>query len=265
MDHTFLLKILLSFIVGGIWITLSTIIAERLGSKLGGVLAGLPSTIIISLFFIGWTQSPEVAVQATTVVPIIMGINALFVVVYALLRNSNFYIAVGGALAFWACASFILAAVKFSSFLISMIGFAVFVIFSYFILEKWHSFPSASKKYVKYQLPILLIRGVLSGLIIAFAVIMTKVSGPLLGGMFSAFPAVMLSTMIITYFAHGTDFSLAVLKIITVSGPVNVVVYAIAVRFLYGSTGLVLGTVISFIISLISSFLVYVFVKRMMT
>ena len=264
MDHTFLLKLLLSFIIGGIWITFATIIAERFGSKLGGVIAGIPSTIIISLFFIGWTQSPIIASKATTVVPIIMGIDALFVVVYALLRNRQFYIALGGALIFWAVSSFILALVGFDSFLISLIGFVVLVVLSYYILEKRYSFPSESPKYTKYTLPLLAIRGILSGSIIAFAVLMAKIAGPLVGGMFSAFPAVMLSTMIITYYSHGTNFSLAVLKIITVSGPINVVAYAIAVRYLYGSVGLFWGTVLSFIVSLISSFLVYQFVKRKM-
>lgn len=264
MDHTFLLKLLLSFIIGGIWITFATIIAERFGSKLGGVLAGIPSTVIISLFFIGWTQSPIIASKATTVVPIIMGIDALFVVVYALLRNRNFYIALGGALLFWAVSSYILALVGFDSFLISLIGFVVFVVISFYILEKRHSFTSESKKYKKYNVLTFLIRGILSGSIIAFAVLMAKIAGPLVGGMFSAFPAVMISTMIITHFAHGTKFSIAVLKIIMVSGPVNVLAYAVAVRYFYGSVGLLWGTLISFVISLISSFLVYQFVKRKM-
>ena len=264
MDHTFLLKLFLSFIIGGVWITFSTVIAERFGSKLGGVLAGLPSTIIISLFFIGWTQSPIIASKATTVVPIIMGIDAIFVVVYALLINKKFYVALCFALLFWAVSSFILALVGFDSFLISLIGLVVFVVLSYYILEKRHSFPSESSKYTKYTAPILLIRGILSGSIIAFAVIIAKIAGPLVGGMFSAFPAVMLSTMIITYYSSGPKFSLAVLKIITVSGPVNVVAYAISVRFLYSSVGLLWGTVLSFIVSLISSFFVYQFVRRKM-
>jgi len=264
MDHTFLLKLFLSFLLGGVWITITTIIAEKLGSKLGGVIAGLPSTIIISLFFIGWTQSPIVAFQATTVIPLVMGINAFFVVVYALLRKKGFSIALGGALLFWGVTSAILASVKFDSFLISMIGFLVLVILSYHIMEKWNSFPSEQRKFTKYTLPLLLIRGILSGSIIAFAVLMAKVAGPLIGGMFSVFPAVMLSTLIITYFAHGASFSIAVLKILTVSGPVNVVTYAVAVRYLYGSLGLLWGTVVSFIISMIGSFFVYQFVKRKM-
>jgi len=264
MDHTFLLKLLLSFFLGGVWITISTIIAEKLGSKLGGVIAGLPSTIIISLFFIGWTQSPIVAYRATTVIPLVMGINAFFVVVYALLRKRGFYIALGGALLCWGFTSAIIATVKFDSFLISVIGFVVLVALSFYILEKRNTFPSESKKHTKYTAPILLIRGILSGSIIVFAVLMAKIAGPLVGGMFSAFPAVMLSTMIITYFSHGTNFSIAVLKIITVSCPVNVLSYAVAVRYLYGSVGLLWGTLISFIVSLISSFFIYQFVKRKM-
>ena len=61
MDYTFWYKLLLSFLVGGCWVTLTTIIAEKFGSKIGGLLGGLPSTIVVSLLFIGLTQNAEVA------------------------------------------------------------------------------------------------------------------------------------------------------------------------------------------------------------
>ncbi len=261
MDQTFLLKLVLSFVIGGIWITLSTMAAERFGSKIGGVLAGLPSTIIVSLFFIAWTQSPEVAAKATTNVPIIMGVDAFFIVVYALLRKFGFYLALFGALLFWGIAAIVLILFSFDSLLFSMIGFAVLVVIAYYIMELRHNYHSESRKYMKYNFTMILFRGLLSGSIIAFAVFMAKVSGPIIGGMFSAFPAVMISTIIITYFAHGTNFSFAVMKIIMVSGPVNVVAYALTARWLYPISGLILGTVLSFCVSLISTFFVYQFVR----
>jgi hypothetical protein len=55
MDNIFLLKLALSFIVGSLWITMGTVLAERYGTKIGGLVAGLPSTILISFgssFFI---------------------------------------------------------------------------------------------------------------------------------------------------------------------------------------------------------------------
>ena len=85
MIDIFILKLILSFIVGSIWITLATIIAEKFGTKLGGVIAGLPSTVVIALFFIGWTQTPLIASQSTSMVPIVMGIGALFVMIYMIL------------------------------------------------------------------------------------------------------------------------------------------------------------------------------------
>ena len=60
----FVLKLVLTAFVGGSWVVLSTIIAERAGTKLGGVIAGLPSSSLIAFLFIGWTQSPQAAAQA---------------------------------------------------------------------------------------------------------------------------------------------------------------------------------------------------------
>ena len=82
MTEIFFLKLALSFIVGSVWISTATILAEKFGTKVGGILAGLPSTMVVALFFIGWTQTPQIAAEAATVVPIIMGIDAVFIVVY---------------------------------------------------------------------------------------------------------------------------------------------------------------------------------------
>lgn len=60
-------------LVGSIWITASTIIDEKISRKLGGLIAGLPSTTIRSLLFIGITQSTDAAVQASLIVPFSSG------------------------------------------------------------------------------------------------------------------------------------------------------------------------------------------------
>ncbi len=83
MDSFFLFKLTLSFFIGGLWIILATILADKLGSKVGGLISGLPSTALFSLFFISWTQSPAVAVEATTISPIVGGLTCLFLATYA--------------------------------------------------------------------------------------------------------------------------------------------------------------------------------------
>lgn len=265
MIDTFLIKLILCFFVGSIWITLATIIAERFGTKLGGVIAGLPSTILIALFFIGWTQTPLIAYQATSIVPIIMGIDALFIVIYVLLSRYNFYLSILTSLITWFVLSLGLVFLKFSSFKLSIIGFIFLLALSFYILEKRSRILSESKKRIQYTFSHLLFRGLLSGTIITLAVVMAKIGGPLLGGTFASFPAVMLSTMIITYFAHGKTFSSAVMKVLMVSGTVNVVIYAIAVRYFYLYLGLISGTLISFLISLMCGYLIYLFVNKKMT
>jgi hypothetical protein len=123
---------------------------------------------------------------------------------------------------------------------------------------------SESKGAIRYTHLQILWRGILSGSIISFAVIMAKIGGPLLGGAFTSFPAVISSVMFITYFSQGKKFSSAFMKVMMVSNSINCLIYAIAVRFLYLNFGLILGTGISFIISLVSGYLIYFFVIKKM-
>ena len=49
MDVSFLSRLALSFLTGAAWVTLSTLASERYGSKLGGLIGGLPSTAVKKL------------------------------------------------------------------------------------------------------------------------------------------------------------------------------------------------------------------------
>ena len=117
------------------------------------------------------------------------------------------------------------------------------------------------QKYVP-SLHNLLVRGFLSGSVIIIAVLGAKFGGPLLGGAFAAFPAVMLATIIITHMVQGRAFSLAVGKTLMLGGCINVVIYATAVRYFYPLFGLVLGTLLAFLISLSLIYFVYLAIKR---
>ena len=79
----FLLQLLLTFLIANCWIYLTVLAGIRFGSKTGGFIGGLPSTALLSFFFIGITQSPEVASSVTTVFPIAIAISGLFLVVFA--------------------------------------------------------------------------------------------------------------------------------------------------------------------------------------
>ena len=76
MIAPFILKLALSFLIGGIWITVASVAAERMGSKIGGVIGGLPSTAVVAFGFIGWTQGAQQAYDATTAFPLAFAANA---------------------------------------------------------------------------------------------------------------------------------------------------------------------------------------------
>lgn len=262
MIDPFAYKLVLSFIVGGLWTVVGTVIAERSGTKTGGVIAGMPSAIVVALLFIGWTQSPQVASEATTLVPLVLGIMAVFCVIYVLLYPTGFALAVIVGLALWFVVSLGVVFAGVNRFSHSLIGWAVLVPACAIVFEKVLRIPSAERRRNSPTLWQLLFRAILGGVTISFAVTMAKVGGPLIGGVFASFPAIMLSTMIINHYAHGPAFATSFIKTMTLSGPINATVYATSVRYLYPAFGLVVGTLLSFGIALISGSIVYGFVKR---
>ncbi len=107
-------------------------------------------------------------------------------------------------------------------------------------------------------------RGILSGLIVAISVLIAQLGGPILGGMFSTFPALFTSSLVITYFSQGTKFTASISKSFMIS--VNTLaIHSMAVRFLYPLLGIVWGTLFSILISYLSGYLLYSFVVKKMS
>jgi hypothetical protein len=82
MTDFLVLRLILAFAVGGAWISLATLIAERYGSALGGLVGGLPAISVVSFLFIGLNQGPETASQATVVFPLALSFTMSFLLVH---------------------------------------------------------------------------------------------------------------------------------------------------------------------------------------
>jgi hypothetical protein len=250
MDASFWLKLMLSFIIGGLWISLATLSAERFGTRVGGIIAGLPSTVVISLFFIGLTQSPEVAAQATTLMPLAQGFNGWFVVIFLFL--------------FWLAQFGLLSLLDLDNFTLSILGWLILLVLCYFVIEKWMKISSLEALKLTYHPSQVILRALFGGAVISFAVFMGKLGGPQLGGIFGSFPAIFLSTLVITNQTRGPDFTRAVGKPMLISGLVNVPLYEIAVRLLYPRLGLGLGTLLALLFALLAGYLTFQFIKSRM-
>jgi hypothetical protein len=262
LNDIFILKLVLSFLIGGVWVTFATQLADEHGTKIGGIITGLPSTALLSLFFIGWTQSPSVSVEATTIIPIIGAVNALFLLVYISLVRKNFWLALGSSFLAWSGLSLFLVLMNFHNFLLSIAIYVVVAVLSFLFIEKGLKVKSEKPSSVKNTQRNLIFRGLFSGTIIVIAVIMGKIGGPLFGGMFAMFPAMFTGTLLITYFSHGSLFSSAMMKVALLSAS-SVVLYAVLVRFTYIPLGLFSGTLVSILISFSYAYIVHaVLVKR---
>ncbi len=261
MDTSFWLKLLLGFIVGSLWVTLTTVSAERFGSKVGGLIGGLPSTVVIALLFIGLTQSPQVAAEATTIMPLAQGLNGLVVITFMLFIPRGLWAGLLSAVPLWFFQSTLLYLLNIQYFWISLLGWLILLVFCFLIVEKWMRIPSTEKLDLSYPPSQLAWRALFGGSVIAFAVFMGKVGGPLLGGIFGSFPAMFLSTLVITYKTGGPAFSRSVGKSLIISGLINVPIYEIVVRVLYPRLGLGLGTVIALLVSLGTGYLTFRFMR----
>jgi len=101
MTDLLVLHLILAFAVGGAWVSFATLIAERHGSALGGLVGGLPAISIVSFLFIGLNQGPATASQATAVFPLALSFTMSFLFVYAILSVRGFQSAFLGALLVW--------------------------------------------------------------------------------------------------------------------------------------------------------------------
>jgi uncharacterized membrane protein (GlpM family) len=254
----FILKLALSFLIGGAWVSLGIALAERRGARFGGLVIGFPSTILFTLFFIGWTQSTQAAVRAAAVIPAAHGINALFLLAAVSLLRQGLRAALSVGLGVWFGLALVLVAAKFDGFSAGLLIYVALLAASYSLLGR--ALPDGPDlprpEGPSRSTPALILgRGALVGGIIALAVLLTKAAGPLVGGVFAIFPAAFLGTLVATYISRGAAFSASVMRAALLGG-ISVVVYAAAVRLTYPQLGLGWGTAASTAAALGSTLLI---------
>ncbi len=252
MDLTY--QIFLPFILSASIVILITIIAEKYGTKLGGIIGTLPSTIIIAYIFIALNKGIIFASNSVAVVPAEMGVNLIFICIFAVLAYRTTAVALIGSFFIWIILSIILLFLNTNSIYLSLVIFIVFMISTFTILEKKFKIKSQNKRIIHYTPLKILFRGILTGTIITISVLLSNIN-EVLSGIFSVFPAIFTSTMIITLREHGPNFSAGIAKSM-IFGSSSVVSYAVAIYFLYPIYSIFWGSIFSFIISVIVTLII---------
>jgi hypothetical protein len=246
----FLVRLLLSFVTGGAWVMATTVAAEKLGPGLGGLLSGLPTTALVSIIFIGWSQNVEAAAQAAVMVPATMGLNTVFLLVYAALSSKGMVIAVFSALLVWVLSAMVLAALRLSDIFSSTLLFVTLASSSIILFERWVRVGTQKVPSLNLGAGQLLGRGIFAGIIIASAVYLTRVAGPWLGGLFSAFPATYLSIIVIFGRQHGSLIGGAMVRSMVVASTA-ISVFGVVTHLGLAALGLGPGIALGYACSLV--------------
>ncbi len=252
--------------IAGTWVTIITESTVKYGPRAGGLLAGFPSTVPFSLAFIGWTQSAATAVEATTALPLALAFTAAFPLVYAFLaKGGRFRFALAGSLAFWGTASFVLSAVSITlgaDYWVSLVGFYSISAVFYITLARKHR-PRVAGLTVRLTPFEWLWRFVLAGGIVVCAVVLSSTLGPLVGGVFASFPAIITSTIYIVKRVEGVEASRAIAVPVMVSSLFTIVPYTAVVRFSFPVLGVLFGTLAAYIVAIPLSFVAYYLTGRL--
>lgn len=246
----FALRVIASFVVGGLYIGTIIAISERFGTKIGGILAGLPTTALIALIFIGLTSGNTTAQQAAVVVPAIEAPVFVFVYVFTRLMSKGRQIALSLAIAIWFLFALLFVRLHIHNILLTTcIGLTGLMIFSFV----FRNYPKNLKSTIRPPKILHVIRVLAGGTVIATAVIAAHVSGPVWGGVFSTFPATFASTLYMLHKSQGPEFTKALARQLPLSA-ISIILFAVLFYFIIGSHGLFISVTASMAGSLLYAF-----------
>ncbi len=263
LDTTIMLRLILSFTFGGGWIAFITFIAEKSGSGKGGFLGGLPSISAISFFFISVNQSSAVAFKATTVFPLSFSITCAFLLCYAALASKKFgfVAAYSISIAIWFGLVTLVILSNLQNFLVS-ISLCLIISAVVYVLFRLLKISNAPGQKVKRTAREYFARVLAGGSVVAAAVLLSYLGGPIFGGAASAFPAIFSSTLGIGYKSRGMDFSKTLTRSLMISGMMSIIPYSVAIRYFFPLIGVDAGLLVSFLVILPFAVISYYIVNK---
>ncbi len=263
MNNLFIIQLIVSFIAGGVFISVLSLIAERVNTKIAGIVLAFPSTAALGFFFLGWSISPGAVADAVPATLIPLGLCVLYPAIYAnvadLLSVSVKNKLIQITLSFITGITVWLALVipitiykvqnKFTALAIGISGYFALIVLSHFLLQR--------KSYVKPQALVYtpvqkIFRAVFIGLIVALVVYLGKMSGVFWGGVFAMFPAAFSSSLILIHMYYGTQCLFPAAQKIPV-GSISIFIYTITVMFVFPVFGLITGTVIAYLAGILAT------------
>ncbi len=253
-----MLAIILPAILAGIVAILVTLAIERFGGLVGGVLGTIPSTIIPAAAGVYHIDGKEGLLSSMSIVPLAMMVNGLFLSVWIILpkyvsdKKTPLLLTTIASLFTWALFAYIAlsiadysVSVDISPATLGVLGLVCLILVSIFFNTKTRPSPKGDNK---VPILILSIRGVAAAIAIGSALILAQIGQPLVAGLASAFPAIFLTSMVALWISQGVTVPQGAAAPMMLGGA-SVAVYALVVMWSIPGYGILLGSVIAWVLS----------------
>lgn len=238
----------------------ATVAVERLGGRLGGLLAGVPTTIVPATLGFWWTRvSPESFETALYAVPGGMLVNAGFLYCWRVFPGVFTARGVRGllaqvtfaALGIWSVLAFAFVSLAHSEaipiHILGPVAFGLQVVAGVAMCWSKTLAPKGSKK---VRLSTLAMRGLLAGGAIYFSVWLANLGNPLLAGVASVFPVIFLTTMVSVWLAQGKAVPMGAVGPIML-GSSSVSAYSLCAICSLPSFGIVVGPLVAWTVAIL--------------
>ena len=233
---------------------LATVAIERLGGRLGGLIASVPSTIIPASLGFWWAaQEPAHFQDALFAVPGGMMVSGVFLYAWRVLPERLRSASPGRtilkvtilSLVLWCgCAATLVFCLGLSPLPVSTVGPVLFgLLLALGISACWRP-PPAPRGQRKVGLATLAARGLLAGSAIAVSVVLAEMGIPLVAGMASVFPAIFLTAMVSVSLSQGEAVQGGAVGPM-ILGSSSVCAYALLSIWTYPTFGPALGVLVS--------------------
>lgn len=224
-------------------------ISERVGPKVGGILAGIPTTTLVATAFITWTEGAQVARTSLILIPTIVVISQIFVLIFLFFPRDNLLVRIVAAGLAWLAIAWLvrytLSGMNFwTSFAISLVGC---LSFGYYFHRR---FKDGHKAVVPIGGRMHVIRFITAGTVVALAVLFARILDPFWGGIMSAFPALFAVSLYFLARSHGVEFAKAFSKQLPIS-ILGTVFYTVSLYLLLTKIPAALAILVSVVVSVI--------------
>ena len=219
-----------------------TLVAERVGSRIAGILSGAPLTAVLVFFFVGQDLGVDYVVASIPhSIAAFTGTVCFVLVYYWTSARLNRFSAIGalalGIAAFFAVAG-LLSNVPFTLLTATALTLAT-ILLAAFLVRKAPAYNIGRP--IKFTIAQIMLRGGVAALLITAVIYLAETVGPHWTGLLVGFPATLLPTYLIIHLTYGKTSTRAMIRSFPAGVP-SLILYLGLVPFTFPAWGIWGGT-----------------------